>query len=68
MANSINKDLNRISEWSNQNLVKFNSLKARFLPVSLSIDPSYLEIFFDENSIQPLEFFSILGIKIDIWK
>ena len=65
MTNSINKDLNRISEWGNQNLVKFNSLKTQFLPVSLSIDPSYPEIFFNENNIQPLESFSILGVNIN---
>ena len=65
MTNSINKDLNRISEWGDQNLVKFNSLKTQFLPISLSIDHSYPEIFFNENNIQPLESFSILGVNIN---
>ena len=59
------KTWTRISEWGNQNLVWFDSLKTQFLPISLSIDPSFRCIFFDENRFQPHKSRNVLGININ---
>ena len=61
---SLNSDLDRISGWGRQNLVKFNSSKTQFLPISLSTTPSDYNITFENSSLDPLESINILGINV----
>ena len=49
MASTINSDLESISEWGYQNLVKFNASKTQFLPISLSTNPSDPQILFEDS-------------------
>ena len=64
MASTINSDLESISEWGSQNLVKFNASKTQFLPISLSTNPSNPHILFEDSLIEPLSTINILGVQI----
>ena len=64
MASTINSDLESISEWGSQNLVKFNASKTQFLPISLSTNPSDPQILFEDSLIEPLSSLNILGLQI----
>ena len=64
MASTINSDLESISEWGYQNLVKFNASKTQFLPISLSTNPSDPQILFEDSLIEPLSSINILGVQI----
>ena len=57
-------DLGSISEWGRQNLVKFNSSKTQFLPISLSKSFFDFNIIFENSIIHPLDSINILGINI----
>ena len=61
---AISLDLEKISEWGSQNLVKFNASKTQFLPVSLSTNQSHPSITFEDNLIEPLSSINILGVQI----
>ena len=63
-ASTINSDLDRISQWGTQNLVKFNSSKTQFLPISLSRTPHNSRISFDGSVIPPLDSMNLLGITV----
>ena len=64
LSSAINSDLDRISSWGAQNLVKFNASKTQFLPISLSTIPSDCLINFENNIIPPLSCINILGVNI----
>jgi len=64
LVSSLNSDLGRISDWGRSNLVKFNSTKTQFLPISLSILPTIPEIQFENAIIQPSNSIDMLGLTI----
>merc|ERR1712002_223352 len=66
LSSAINSDLDRISSWGAQNLVKFNASKTQFLPISLSTTPSNCIINFENNVIPPLSCINILGVNITL--
>ena len=64
MASNIASDLEKISEWGTQNLVKVNASRTQFLPISLSTNSSDPQILFEDSSIEPLSSINILGVQI----
>ena len=64
MASTVNSDLESISEWGSQNLVALNASKTKFLPVSLSSNPSDPQIWFNGNLIESLSSINSLGVQI----
>ena len=64
LSSAINSDLRSISEWGSQNLVKFNTSKTQFLPISLSNFSSHPSIIFEDNSIEPLPSINLLGVQV----
>ena len=61
---TINSDLEAISSWGRENLVKFIYAKTHLLPISLSTDPSPFDIIFEKDVINPLSSICILGVEI----
>ena len=64
LSSSINSDLGRISDWGQNNLVRFNASKTQFLPISLSSTPSDFVINFEDKEIEPLPSINILGVNV----
>ena len=64
ISTTINSDLERISDWGSNNLVRFNSAKTHLLPISLSNDPSDFDVIFEGNIVNPLHSINILGVEI----
>ncbi|MEL7196638.1 MAG: reverse transcriptase family protein, partial [Bacteroidota bacterium] len=64
ISTTINSDLERISDWGSNNLVRFNSAKTQLLPISLSNDPSDFDVIFEGNIVNPLHSINILGVEI----
>ena len=61
---SLETDLMSISAWGAANLVKFNSLKTKFLPITLSHSNHIQNIQFEDNLIPPSNSVNILGLNI----
>lgn len=57
-ASSINSLLNRISQWSTWNLVKFDASKIQFLPIS---NENSWQLSFDSSVIPPFDSVKVLG-------
>ena len=64
MSSTINSDLQTISKWGTQNLVKFNTSKTLLLTISLSNTPSNYPIVFENSKILALNSINILGLQI----
>ena len=64
MSSTINSDLQSISDWGTNYLVKFNTSKTQLLTISLSNTPLNYPITFEDSEILPLNSINILGLEI----
>ena len=61
---SLETDLTSVVSWGAANMVKFNSLKTKFLPISLSHSDHVRDLQFENNLITPSNSIDILGLNI----
>ena len=64
LTSTINPDLQRVSRWGTDNLVKFNASKTQLMIISLAHNSSDYPIIFNNNEILPLNSINILGLNI----